>query len=125
MAVVVREDVAVGHLFDRGQVTLERRVPQPHRGIGVERAEREVLRHPLHEPQRWVDADHRLHAAAGVPTAVHIVLKLVDHLVLEHVLQLGVRPRERQDHAVLEELRDAAQTLTLGVHDVRLLEVRL
>ena len=114
----------VGELLDRGEVPLERRVPQPHGRVGVDGADRQVLRHPLHEPQRRVDADDRPDAGAGVAMTEHVVLELVHHLVLQHVLELAVGPRERQHHAVLEELRDAARGFAdLAPDDVRLLEV--
>ena len=124
--VSVREDVWVGgHLLDRGQVTLERGVAQPHRGLGVDRTERQILGHALHEPERRVDGHQCLHARAGMPAAVHIVLELVHHLVLKHVLEIGVRAREGQHRAVLKELRHAAQSFARCVDDVRLLKIGL
>ncbi len=126
MAVAVREDVRIGrHLFDRGEVALECRVAQPHRRLGVDRPERQVLGHAFHEPERRIHCDQCLHAGTGVAAAVDVVLELVDHLVLQHVLELGVRAGERQHRTVFEELRDAAQSLTGGVDDVRLLEIGL
>ena len=116
----------VGELLDRGEVPLERRVPQPHGRVGVDGADREVLRHPLHEPERRVDADDRPDAGAGAAVTEHVVLELVHHLVLHHVLELGVGAREWQHHAVLEELRDAARRFAdLASDGVGLLEVGL
>ena len=89
-------------------MALERRVAQPHRRLGIDRPERQVFRHPFHEPERWIDGHQGLHAGAGTAAAVYVVLELVDHLVLQHVLELGVGAGEGQHGAVLEELRDAA-----------------
>ena len=101
----------VGELLDGREMPFQRRVPQPHRGVRIERADRQVLRHALHEPQRGVHVDQRLHPRADAAATEHVVLELVDHLVADHVLELFVRPREREDHPVLEELRDAAGAL--------------
>ena len=126
VAIPVREDSGIGgHVFDRGKVSLERGVPQPHRRFRIDRAARQVFRHAFHEPERRVHAHQCLHAGAGAAAAVHVVLELVHHLVLEDVLELGVGAGERQHGAMLEELRDAAQPLARRVDDVRLLEVGL
>ena len=126
VSVPVWENVGVGrHLLDRGQVPLERGVAQPHRRLGIDRTERQVLGHAFHEPQRWIDGHERLHAGAGPAAAEHIVLELVDHLVLEHVLEFGIRPGEGEHGAVLEEFRDASQPFARGVYDVGLLKVGL
>jgi len=47
------------------------------------------------------------------------------HLVLQHVLELRVRAGEGQHGAVLEELRDAAESFARGIDDVGLLEIGL
>ena len=106
-------------------MALERGVTQPHGRFGIDRAARQIFRHPFHEPERGVDAHQRLHAGAGAAAAVHVVLELVHHLLLEDVLELGVRPGEGQHCAMLEELRDAAQAFTRGVDHVGLLEIGL
>ena len=106
-------------------MALERGVTQPHGRFGIDRAARQIFRHPFHEPERGVDAHQRLHAGAGAAAAVHVVLELVHHLVLQDMLELGVRAGEGQHGAVLEELRDAAQSFAGRVDDVRLLEVGL
>ena len=125
VAEVVGEDARVeGQLLDRGQGPLERRVAQPHRGQGIDRAEGQVLRHPLHKPQRRVHVAERLEAPADPAAAEHVELELVHHLVLEHVLELGIGAGERQHHAVLERLGDAPHALAAHIGHVRLLEVR-
>ena len=116
----------VGELLDGRQVAFQRGVAQPHRGVGIDRADREVFRHPLHEPQRWIHVDERLDPGTDAAPAEHVVLELVHHLVADHVLELGVGAGEGQDHAVLEKLGDAARALTdVAADRVGLLEVRL
>ena len=116
----------VGELLDGREMPFQRRVPQPHRGVRIERADRQVLRHALHEPQRGVHVDQRLHPGADAAPAEHVVLELVDHLVADHVLELFIGPGERQHHPVLEELRDAAGALAdVAADGVGLLEVRM
>src|SRR5439155_22680176 len=79
----------------------------------------------FHEPEWWVHVDERLHPRPDAPAAEDVVLELVHHLVTQHVLQLLVGAGEWQHHPVLEELGDAAQALTGGIDDVRLLEIGL
>src|SRR3989449_4580172 len=55
--------------LDGRQVAFQRCVAQPHRGVRIDRADREVFRHPLHEPQRWVHVDERLDPGTDAPPA--------------------------------------------------------
>ena len=123
---VIGEHLVIAQLLQRGEVALHRRVPQPHGGVVVDRSHREILRHAFHEPQGRVDVHVGLDAGADATPAEHVVLELVHHFVADDVLQLFVRARERQHHAVLEELGEAARLLAhVPRGGVGLLEVGL
>ncbi|MBK8004364.1 MAG: hypothetical protein IPK12_10630 [Gemmatimonadetes bacterium] len=108
-------------------IFLDGRVAEPHGGVGIHAAQGQVLRHALDEPERRVHLDDGLHVGARAPPAPDVVLELVHHLVLQHVLQLQVGARERQDDPLLEEVGDAARPLArrLAAQRVGLLEVRV
>ena len=94
----------------RRELAFERGIAQPHGGVGVHRAEREVLGHPLGEPQRRVRADDALHAAHPAPRP-DVELELVGHLVLEDVLVFLVGAGQGEDVPVPEEVGEPAGAL--------------
>ena len=71
----------VGHLVDRRQLAVERRVAHPGIRERVVRAEREILRHPFGEPKRRIDLGERLQSGTRLSMSEDVVLKGVHHLV--------------------------------------------
>ena len=120
----VDPDVAhVAERPDRDQVAFQRRVPQPHRRVGIDPADRQILGHPLHEPDRDLGGE-RIPEKSLVLPEEDIHLKRVHELVGHHVIELGVRTGEREEDAPLQELGDAAGADPEQLRrDVRLLEV--
>ena len=119
-------EVLVGvqrHLLDRGHLALERRVAEPHRGLGIDRTEREELRHAFGEPERRGDGDEGGDAGAGAAPRPDVVLELVGHLVLQDVLEVGVGAGERHHRPVPREVGHAAGALAAHFGRVGLLEV--
>ena len=94
-----------------GQVVLEDRVAQPHRGFRRRRAEREVLRHALHEPERRRHRRDDLHVRAGLAVGEDVELELVHHFVREDVLRLLQRPLQEQHVPLAEEVGDTLGAL--------------
>ena len=90
----------------------------------IDRADREVLGHPLDEPQRQprragLDEPRSRSAVAG-----DVELEGVHQLVPDHVVGLPERAGERQHDPALEELGDAAGPLAELARDgVGLLEI--
>ena len=126
MPEVVREHLVVAQLLQGREVAFHGRVAQPHGGVVVDRPDREILRHSFHEPERRIDVHVGLDAGAHAAATEHVVLELVHHFVADHVVQLFVGARERQHHAVLEELGEAARLLAdVARGGVGLLEVGL
>ena len=126
LAEPVREDSRVGlQLVNGRDLSFLRRVAKPHRRVRVHAAQRHVLRHALDEPERRIDGDDGLDTRAGASTGPDVVLELVRHLVLQHVLHVVVRTGERDDDAMLQEVREAAGAFRhLVRRGVGLLEVR-
>ncbi len=90
----------------------------------IQLADRQVLGHPLHEPERNLLIERV--QLPGQAARHHIELERVDELVGEHVLEVGVRAREGQDDAFLRELGDAARALRDEPgQSVGLLELRM
>ena len=127
----VREEVGVLEIADARKTVLLLvalglldRVAHPHRGVGIDRAEREVFGHALDEPQGHPDRGGHRALAHRPDVPGDVELEGVDQLVAEHVIGLGQRPRHRQHDAPLEDLRDSACPLAhLAFEDVGLLEV--
>ena len=125
LAIAVGEVFRAVELRDLGQLLPLGRVAHPHRGVGIDRPQREVLRHALDEPQG------QAHGAGHAPArrsvlARDVELEGVDELVAQHVVGLGQGAGEGQDHAPLQDLGDAARPLAgRPAQDVRLLELRV
>ena len=102
---------------DRREVVAQDRVAHPHRRERVLAADGVVLRHALDDEER--QADELLERAAPLRD---VVLELVDQLVAQHVVGLGVRARHRQHHALAKPLGHALRALA-DVGDVGLPEV--
>ncbi len=97
LAVTIRI-VAIGilvHLDDRGQVAVDRGIAH-HRGRArVVGAEREILGHTLHEPERRIHLRELGDPAARAPAREDVELELVRHFVREHVLEAAIVAGER------------------------------
>ena len=124
LAVAVGEIARVVQLPDRGQLVMLRGVAQPHGRVRVHGAEREVLGHPLDEPQR--EARSAGHAEAALTLPGDVELEGVNQLVADHVVRFSERPGERKHDAALENLRHPAGALAqLSPNRIRLLEIRV
>ena len=124
LSVAVGEKARVVQLVDRGKLVTLRGVAQPHGRVRIHGAEREVLRHPLDEPQRQARGARDAEPPLALPGDVE--LEGVHQLVANHVVRLRERPGERQHDAALEDLRHPARALTqLSRNRVRLLEIRV
>ena len=125
VTVSVREVLVglIGHLLDRRDVAVQRRVAHPAVGQRARRTERQVLGHALGEPERRQKLGERLHAVARLAAREDVVLERVDHLVREHVLEAAVVAGEVQQHPVAERLRHAAGALAEIAGDVVLPEI--
>ncbi len=77
-------------------------------GVRVNAADRQILRHPLHEPERRLDRASRVELSGQSPCQ-KVELERMDQLMGQHVLEVGVRAGERQDHAALGKLRDTSR----------------
>ena len=101
---------------------MQQRIAQEHRALGVLRVVREVLGHPLDEPQR-----RRTVRESTVP--VHHAAQLfeherVHHLVAHHVAERTVLPRERHGDPTADQVGEASRGLGQEHReDVLLLEV--
>ncbi len=96
----------VVEIAQRRQLLAEGGVAQPHGRLGVDGTEREVLGHPLDEPQRVGQDPGRLAGVRARIGAGHVELERVDELVPEHVVGIGERSGHGQDDAPLERLGD-------------------
>ena len=99
---------------------MEHCVSQPHRGQGALYAQREIFRHSLYEPERYV--------AFGYPVLCarfeYLELKGVNELVTENMVVFGIEPCQWQNDATLEPFSESSRTLgDDAAGDVRLLEV--
>ena len=122
LAPAVREVLRVVQFLDRGQLLLARRVAHPHRGVRIDRADREVLGHPFDEPER--QALGAVLARLPVGTRRDVVLKRVDELVADDVVGVADRSAERQHDPAPRRFRHAAGAFTeLTLDGVGLLEV--
>ena len=118
----VRKVLRVVQILDRRQLLLSRGIANPQRGVRVHGPDRQVLGHPLDEPQRQT-------IGAGPSGRVirsrrHVELKRMHELVADHVVRVGERTGERQHDASLQWLGHAARAFAnLAADDVGLLEV--
>jgi hypothetical protein len=105
--------------IDARQLAGGERRTQPHGGVGVVAAERYILGHPFHEPERQL---HQTVAATHLPR--HIELKEVRDLVPQHMVVLGAHAGERHDQPVTQRLGKATRPLAeRGIGQRGLLEV--
>ena len=115
------ENTSGYHTFISGSF-LYARVAHPHRGMRVVRADRQILGHPLDEPQRQC-LDAATAAVRGMAGG-DVVLERVHQLVTEYVVCFGERCSQRKDHAPLQSFCHTTSALTdRATDDVRLLEV--
>ena len=125
LAVAVRKEEvgAKRHLLDGRQVAVERGVAHPRLREDVIGAEREILRHALHHPERWLHLLQRLQSAAGSAASEDIVLERVHQLVGKHVLEAFEITGKGHEHAMPQRLRDTPCALAQITDDVVLPEV--
>ncbi len=122
LAVSIRKVLGVVELIDGRQLLAPRRLPHPHRGVRIDRADGEVLGHALDEPERQRQRAGRARAHVG---AGDVVLERVDELVPEHVIARLDRPGERQDDTSFVSLCYAARPFAqipldrIGLPEVR------
>ena len=105
---------------------MQNRVAHPQRRVRIERPNREVLGHPLHEPEGQALCCRISTDPAGVARGGDVELKGVHQLVADDVIGVGERAAERQDHAPSKRFGDAARALAdLTADRIGLLEVRV
>ena len=124
LPVAVREEAGVVQLADRRKAVALDAVAQPHRGVRIDRSDREVLGHPLDEPQRQPDRTGDVDPGRTRTLSGDIELEGVHELVAEDVIALRHRVLKRQNDPALEDLGEATGRLAhlLG-RRVGLLEV--
>src|SRR6185503_10138532 len=88
-AVAIREILvgALRHLLDGWQGAVYDCVTDPGLGEKVPRADRQVLRHSFHEPERGIDLTESLEIRSRFAAGEDVVLELVHHFVRQHVLE--------------------------------------
>ena len=124
LAPAIREVFRVVEVLDLRKRFLPRRVAQPHRRVRVDRTNREVLGHPLDEPERQP-------VGAGFPWRAvgprgDVELERVHQLVADHVVGVGERSAHRQHDPPADRFGDAARALAdLSLDGVGLFEVRM
>ena len=115
----------VVEIADVRQFLAQRGVAQPHRRLAVHRPEREVLRHPFHEPEGKLQDVGCLGDRFARILARQVELERVHELMPEHVIGVGQRARHGQDDAALEGLGESAGALAdEPFHGVGLAEMR-
>ena len=121
----IGEIFRVVELVDRRELVLARRVAEPYRRVGIDRANGKVFGHAFDEPQRQLGAGVRsLLRRRGAHDDVE--LKRVDELVADDVVGVGERARQRQDNPAPQRFGDAAGAFPkLSGDHVGLLEVRV
>lgn len=101
VAVSVGEEIRVVEPVDTRHLLASGRIANPHRGVGVDRSEREVFGHSFDEPQRKHHHTRTLRVPLRVAPRGHVVLERVHQLVAEDVIGLGQAAREGHDDAPL------------------------
>jgi hypothetical protein len=125
MPVPVREILLrfVGERLERRDSAEQGRVAHPRGGDRGVRAEREVFRHPLGEPERGHELGERSQSVARFAAREDIVLERVHHLVREHVLEAAIVTGEVEEHPVAPGFGYAGRAFTQIARDVVLAEV--
>ena len=119
LPVPIGKPARVVELFEGRQPISLHGVAQPHRRIRVHPPDREVLGHPLGEPER-----QQRHGRA-LPTQ-HVALEGVHELVAEDVVRFAERRGERQHDAAALVIGEAADAFwDVAGHDGRLSEMRV
>jgi hypothetical protein len=119
LAVPVGKPAWIVELLERRQPIAAHGVPQPHRGIRVDPADRQIFRHALREPQR-----QQPHCRALIPQ--YVALEGMDEFVAEDVIRFAECCRERQDDAAALMIGEATDALgNVPGQDGRLREVRM
>ena len=86
-------------------------------------AERQILGHAFHQPERRIYRLQRLQIGAGAAARKHIVLELMRHLVREHMLERSEVARKRQHVALSLCVGHTAGALSEIAENVVLCEV--
>ena len=125
--VAVGEELRVAEVLDRGEPVLEvQPVPHPHRREGVDGSDREVLGHPLDEPQREPEGSWDIEAGPPCPLPRHVELEGVHQFVAEQMIRLVERHHHRHHEASLQDLGEALGPLVDELAGrVGLLEIRV
>ena len=113
--------VDVVHLGDRSQAAGKQRIPNDHIPE-IAPLPRPVLGQPFRNPQRRRFVLR--HPIPALDLAYPIKSEDVDQLVVQHPLEFGQRPAQRQGDSPLEEFGEAAHSLGQQIgDDVGLLKV--
>ncbi len=122
LTVPVREESGIVELTEAGQRVLcrVRKGPaHPHRGQGIDGAERGVFCHAFDEPERELCG----RGDAGLPVAGDVILERVGQLVTDDVVEVAQCSADGKDDAPPQRLRDAPGTLPqIAPHRVGLSE---
>ncbi len=105
MSVAIGKEIGIVQLVDRRHLFTRRGIANPHRRVRVDRAYRQILGHPLDEPE----GQRRHPAPASIATPCRdVVLKGVHELVAEDVIRFREPAGERKDDPALRGFRDSA-----------------
>ena len=122
LAPPVRKVLRVIQVVDRRQLFLAGGVAQPHRGVWIDRPQRQVLGHAFDEPQG--KALGAVLSGRRVRVCGDVELEGVHELVSDDVVGIGEGTAERQHDAPPHRLSHAAGAFThLSGDDVVLFEV--
>ncbi len=107
LPIAIREEAGIVELADRRKAVALDAVAKPHRGVRIDRSDREVFGHPLDEPQRQPDRTGDVDPGGTRTLPGDIELEGVHELVAEYVIALRHRVLKRQDDPALEDLGEA------------------
>ncbi len=121
LAVAVREVLGVVQVLDVGELLAAGCFAHPHRGVRIDRTDRQVLGHPFDEPERQRQGARRV--AAHVRPG-DVVLERVHQFVPDYVIGGRNRTGQGKNDTALVGFRDAAGALAdRSLNGVRLAEV--
>ena len=99
-------------------------VAEPHRRLGVDRTEREILGHPFAKPERGIGAQDALDPGTASAARPDVELELVGHFVREDMLVVGIGAGERKGIPMPQEVGETAGAFVdVPATQVGLLEV--
>ena len=111
------------HLLDGRDVAIDGSIAEPHVGEPVIGAQRQVLRHAFHEPERRVHRLQCLQVRTGTAAREHVILELVHHFVRQHMLEGAIVAGQRQHVALSLRVGDTTGTFAEVTENVVLRKV--